>query len=315
MKAFISYSHKDEGALERLHTHLAMLRRDGHIDEWYDREILAGDDINKEISEELESCELFLALISPDFLASNYCYETEMKRALERHDAGKVRVVPIIIEACDWKVTPLGKLKALPRDGMPIGEWTNQNTAYLDVVTELRRILVENERMVPPVVPQPAFESSSPDRRYRVKHDFDDIDRSDFRVKAYNDIRDYFISAVAEIDGIEGIRGRYTETSTWSFTCTVINKAMNRGTAHITVHASNGNMGMGDIYYSFSENAPYNTANGGFRVESDEYDLFLRPSMFTVQHDPGHDNDRLSAQNAAEMLWREFLEQTGITYD
>ena len=315
MKAFISYSHKDEWALERLHTHLAMLRRDGQINEWYDREILAGGNFNQEISEQLESCELFLALVSPDFLASNYCYETEMNRALERHDAGEVRVVPIIIEACDWKVSPLGKLKALPRDGKPVGEWTNQNTAFLDVVTELRRILIENEKTAPAVIPEPTFEPSSPDRRYRVKRDFDDIDRGDFRDKAYSDIRDYFKSAVAEIDGIEGLRGRFTEIGPQSFTCTVINRGMDRGTAHITVHVSNANIGMGDIYYSFSENAPVNTANGGFRIESDEYDLFLRPSMLAVHYNANHANDRVSTQSAAEMLWREFLEQTGISYD
>jgi hypothetical protein len=60
MKAFISYSHKDAWALDRLHTHLAMLRREGSILEWYDREILAGGDIDQEVSEQLEACDLFL---------------------------------------------------------------------------------------------------------------------------------------------------------------------------------------------------------------------------------------------------------------
>ena len=111
MKAFVSYSHRDDWARERLHTHLEMLRRDGQINDWYDREILAGIDIDEEISEQLESCRLFLPLVSPDFLASRYCYEREMMRALERHDAGEVRVVPIIIEPCDWTNSPLKKTK------------------------------------------------------------------------------------------------------------------------------------------------------------------------------------------------------------
>ena len=98
MKAFISYSRKDEAALERLHIHLAVLRREGHIDEWFDREILAGGEIDAEIAERLESSELFLLLVSPDFLASDYCVEREMERALERHRSGEARVVPIIVE-------------------------------------------------------------------------------------------------------------------------------------------------------------------------------------------------------------------------
>lgn len=74
-----------------------MLRDEGAIDDWYDREILAGADIDDEIKAQLESRELFLALVSPDFLASKYCRDTELKRAVERHQAGEVVVVPIIV--------------------------------------------------------------------------------------------------------------------------------------------------------------------------------------------------------------------------
>ena len=145
MKVFISYSHKDESTLERLHTHLAVLRRDGRIDEWFDREILAGGEIDAEIAERLESSRLFLLLVSPDFLSSDYCVEREMERALERHRSGDARVVPIIVEPCDWAYTPLRDLKALPRCGKPVSEWTNQNNAFLDVVRELRRVLEAEE--------------------------------------------------------------------------------------------------------------------------------------------------------------------------
>ena len=141
MKVFVSYSHKDKAALERLHTHLAVLRRTGSIDEWFDREILAGGDIDAEISERLEASGLFLLLVSPDFLASDYCVEREMERALERHRSGDARVVPIVVEPCDWTSTPLRGLKALPEDGKPVSEWTNENKAFLDVVQELRRVL------------------------------------------------------------------------------------------------------------------------------------------------------------------------------
>src|SRR6185437_8083890 len=140
-KLFISYSHRDEKALERLHTHLAMLRREGAIVAWYDRAILAGDDIDNEVDANLADSDIFLALVSPDFLASKYCYEREMTKALERHDAGALRVVPIILEPCDWNSSPLGKLKALPKDGKAISIWANQNVAFLGIVEELRRVL------------------------------------------------------------------------------------------------------------------------------------------------------------------------------
>ena len=145
MKAFISYSHTDEQRRKRLGTHLAVLGREGRIEEWFDRKILAGSPVDAEIDERLEWCELFLPLVSPDFLASDYCYEREMSIALERHSANDARVVPIIIEPCDWRHTPLGELKAVPRDGKPVALWDNENHAFLDVVTELRRIVTAHQ--------------------------------------------------------------------------------------------------------------------------------------------------------------------------
>jgi TIR domain len=109
------------------------------VEAWYDREILAGSDVDQEIDAKLAETDIFLALVSPDFLASHYCYEREMATALKKHTEGTIRVVPVIIEPCDW--TPLKHLKALPKDGQPISTWPNENAAYLDVVTELRRLL------------------------------------------------------------------------------------------------------------------------------------------------------------------------------
>ena len=179
MKAFISYSHKDDWALERLHTHLAVLRQENKITEWFDRKILAGGDLDQEISEQLESCHLFLPLVSPDFLASDYCYKKEMERALKRHDEDMVHVVPIIIEPCDWKASPLGKLKALPRDGTPVVKWPNQNEAFLDVVTELRRILSEDNVASPIAISAPGdgpvpTPTDEPERASLVKQTFEE---------------------------------------------------------------------------------------------------------------------------------------------
>ena len=179
MKVFISYSHRDENALNDLHTHLAMLRRESLIDQWYDRKILPGDRIDREIEENLESCNLFLALVSPDFLNSNYCYETEMQRAIEKHEQGDMRVIPLIIEPCDWKSSPLSQFKSLPKDGKPVSEWNNPNSAYLDIVTELRRI-VRDEQFITneQVLNQTSQFEPAVQERYRIRKDFDEIDRS-----------------------------------------------------------------------------------------------------------------------------------------
>ena len=308
MKAFISYSHLDSSSLERLHTHLAMLRREGSLNEWYDRKILAGDPVDSEVSANLESSDLFIALLSPDFLNSNYCYEKEMERAIEKHDSGEIRVIPIIVEPCDWKASPLVRFKALPKDGEPISSWTNQNNAYLDIVNELRRI-VQNERMDQQSVHSESVRKAS-EARYRIRKDFDDIDRADFRDVAFSAIRDYFQKSITEIDRVEGLRGRFRELGPQSFTCTVLNQMKGRSQAHITVHATSSSHGFGDVTYSFSENAPANTANGWFSIESDEFDLYLLQHGFSRMGD----DQRVSQQTAAEMLWEEFLGNAGVSF-
>ena len=88
MKIFVSYSHRDEITLERLKAHLSPLRREGRIETWYDREIRAGGEIDDEISRQLETCNVFILLISPDFLNSDYCMDKEMALAMERHEEG-----------------------------------------------------------------------------------------------------------------------------------------------------------------------------------------------------------------------------------
>lgn len=313
MKVFFSYSHRDEAALDRLRVHLAVLRRDQRIEEWYDRDILAGGEFDTEIAGRLESFDLFLILVSPDFLASDYCVEREMERALERHDSGDVRVVPIILEPCDWMATALGGLKALPKDGTPISEWPSENKAFSDVVQQLRRILNSENATLPTKqreVTDQAVTPQSETRRYRVKRDFDDIDRSKFRDEAFSVIRDHFKRAVAEIDAIKDLRGRFVLNSSTSFTCTIVNDMRRRGTAHITVQRRGESMGLSDISFLFSENAPPNTANGMFTIEADEYDLYLSSLMGI-----GNNRERFTPEAAAECLWEIFLEQAGITSD
>jgi len=311
-KAFISYSHQDERALERLHAHFATLRREGILSVWYDREILAGGSIDREIASHLSQADLFLALVSPDFLASSYCYDQEMAKALERHAEGTLRVVPIIVEPCDWKTTPLGKLKALPNDGRAISTWTNENIAYLDVVTELRRLTSEQQPKRNNEADKKSVTSSTREgKRYRIKKEFDPIDRDDFRHKAFLAIQEFFRGSVEELNQVsEFIRARHEKISDLAFSCTALNKA-NGGEAHITLRADS-DFGE-DISYSFSRRATANTANGFVRVEANEYELYLMLDNFSGGRN--RDDKPLTGDQVADALWREFTSQAGIDHE
>jgi len=140
---FYSYAHEDEEARDRLATFLATLRRQRLISECHDRMITGGKPWRGEISAHLEAADVILALVSPDFLASDYCYDVEMRTALAKHEAGTARVIPIILEYCDWDTTPLAELQAFPRDARPISAWTNRNEAWLIVTKGIRAVVEE----------------------------------------------------------------------------------------------------------------------------------------------------------------------------
>ena len=141
IEIFISYSHKDEALRERLGTHLSLLRRQGVIDAWHDRQIGAGDEWAGAIDAHLNSAAVILLLVSADFLASDYCYDLEMNRALERHDAGDARVIPVILRSVDWRGALFAKLQALPKDGMPVTSWPDQDEAFTDIARGIRKVV------------------------------------------------------------------------------------------------------------------------------------------------------------------------------
>ena len=118
-RIFYSYCQKDENYLTMLETHLSLLKREGLIETWHDRKLEPGTDWETEIDERINTYEIILLLISPDFMASDYCYEREMKIAMQRHLQGDAVVIPVIIRPCDWESAPFGRLSASPKQGKP----------------------------------------------------------------------------------------------------------------------------------------------------------------------------------------------------
>lgn len=143
IEVFYSYSHKDEPLRDQLENHLVMLQRDGVVKGWHDRRIIAGQEWDRQIDAYLNSADIILLLVSSDFLASKYCYDIEVKRAMERHEAGEARVIPTILRPCDWQSAPFGKLQSLPKDVNPVTKWDNIDEAFLDIARGIRKAAAE----------------------------------------------------------------------------------------------------------------------------------------------------------------------------
>jgi len=142
LNVFVSYAHEDEELCHKLLKHLSQLHRDG-VQGWYDRQLTGGADWVGEIDEHLNTADIIILLISTDFLASKYCYDVEMKRALDRHAQDHARVVPVILRPCDWKNSPFVKFNVLPTDGMAVVDWKTLDHGFLNVVEGLRRVIGE----------------------------------------------------------------------------------------------------------------------------------------------------------------------------
>jgi WD40 repeat protein len=139
IEVFISYSSKDQKLRQELEIHLSNLKRQGTIVAWHDRKIEAGEEWETQIKSHLESARIILLLISPDFMASDYCYDLEMRRAIQRHQNGSAQVIPILLRPTDWIETPFSGLQVLPDGRTPITTAVNQDEAFVNVVQGIRR--------------------------------------------------------------------------------------------------------------------------------------------------------------------------------
>src|SRR5947199_1090892 len=142
VQVFCSYAHEDQRLRERLEKHLKGLQRQGRISSWHDRKISAGREWASEIDNHLNTADIILLLISPDFMASDYC-DIEVKRAMERHEAGEAHVIPIIIRPVYWEYAPFSKLQALPTNAKPVTSWRKLDEAFLDITIGIRNTIEE----------------------------------------------------------------------------------------------------------------------------------------------------------------------------
>lgn len=148
-RLFYSYSRRDAKLCEQLEAHLSLLRRQGYISEWHERCVTAGQEWRNQVDHYLEEAEVILLLISADFLTSDYHYDVEVTRAMERHQRGEARVIPILLRPVDLTGAPFAGLPCLPSNGRPVTNWKDLDRAWKDVAIGLRRALTGGQVETP----------------------------------------------------------------------------------------------------------------------------------------------------------------------
>lgn len=306
---FFSYSHADEELRDELEKHLSTLKRQGIIRTWHDRRIQAGHVIDAEISEHLEKAHIILLLISPDFLASDYCYDREMTRAMERHRKGEARVIPVILRTCDWHETPFGKLMATPTDGKPIKKYADLDDAFLIVVQSIKQAAksirpVETIQHEMPVVVNMGGGRNLPrSSNLRVSKQFSDHDRDSFKDETFNYIANFFEGSLDELHlRNPEITFRFQRVDANTFTATVYRdgKKLNE----CKIWTGDKSLFSNGILYSHG-NSMGNSFNESLSVESDNHILFLKPIGISGA---GDRDAKLTMEGAAELYWELLIE-------
>ena len=305
---FFSYSHEDELYRDQLEKHLSMLKRQGLIDGWHDRRILAGTDFAQEIDAKLEDANVVLLLVSASFLASDYCYGVEMKRALERHKAGEARVIPVIVRPCDWHSAPFGQLVAAPRDGKAITTWANVDEAYADVARQVREVVERLPAAGRPPPPPPARSGVDPSSarsiqaprssNLRLRQEFTEADKDKYLHDAFEFLADFFEASLAELQlRHSDVECRYKRVDANTFTGAVFRSGKKMAECSVSL---GGGFRQGGITYSSDASSRGGSFNEMLSPDNDDQVLFFKPLGM-----PSHilAEKKLSIEQAAEYYW------------
>ena len=106
---------------------------------WHDGDITGGGKARQEdILKEVADSDILLYLVSAYSLASENC-NRELAEAL----GAEIRVLPIILESCDWLNHQLSDFQALPDKGKPINKWQPESDGWQNVVEGVRKAVEE----------------------------------------------------------------------------------------------------------------------------------------------------------------------------
>lgn len=308
---FFSYSHKDEILRNELEVHLSALKREGLIATWHDRRIVAGDHLADTIDAHMNLADLILLLVSPDFLASDYCYNLEMSRAMERNASNQARVIPVILRPCDWTNAPFGKLLATPQDGKPVTKWADRDEAFLDITKSIRVALAQantnssQARLI--IHPSRSSELSNVTPRssnLRIRQNFSEVDKDQYVEEAFEYMAKFFEASLSEIEQRHvDLKSKYRRISSQSFAAIVYRDG--NTAAECAIHLTGSRQG--EIRYTSDSSGTPDSYNESLRVEVGEQSLHLRPLGMSFRH-YGRDKEHLSFEGAAEYFWSIFME-------
>jgi hypothetical protein len=236
-----------------------------------------------------------------------------MQRALQRHEARDARVIPVILQPCDWHNTPFGRLRATPPDGKPIAKYPNVNDAYLAVAQDVRAAAAELLSARGALAPAPTTQPSgtTPERipqqrssNLRIKREFTDKERDDFMEGALEYVVRFFENSLSELQSRNpGTETNYRRIDATHFEAAVYTNGRCRAQCRIWLSGRTGVMsGLG---YSKNPSPSDSSFNELLSVVDDGFTLGLRAQMHAFHNVPAQNH--MTLDGVAEYLWGIFV--------
>lgn len=317
IKIFFSYCHADEDLRDELEKSLAMLKRQEKITSFHDRRIISGSNFDDAIDTNMSDADVTLFLVSRDFLASDYCMNTEMMLAEERHTKGSTHIIPVILRPCEWAEVPLfSKLLGGTTDNKPVTKHADLDDAFLDISKRIRAVVKDLqdrssasqkpvEAIAAPTAPinRGAGIHTPRSSNLSVKKTFSDHDKDVFLDEAYAFIKSYFEGSLQELcDRNPELSHRIKAMDNTSFSATIYK---NGKTASACTIFQGGSFGKG-ISYASGETSARNSMSGQISVGHDDQKLFLSGNMYSI-FGQGNKEKKLTFEGGAEVFWSNLM--------
>jgi hypothetical protein len=234
-----------------------------------------------------------------------------MQRAIQKHENGTAKVIPVILHSCDWHSTPFGKLLATPRDGKPISKYPNYHDAFLEVVNVVKQALIKiKPKNVVDSVRMPSVSSISPkiisqprSSNLRLKKEFSEKEKDDFLEESFEYMANFFETSLEELDKRNSsISTKFRKIDANHFTSVVYKNDKSVSQCKIWLGGfTNG------ISFSSSISANDNSFNESMIVVKGEHALSLK-SMGVPSIMRGNSENELTQQGASEFYWSLLIE-------
>jgi hypothetical protein len=312
-KVAFSYCHVDEDLRNELEKHLAPLKRQGLIESWHDRRIVPGQELNGEIDQHFADADIVLLLISPDFINSNYCYDVEMRQAIERHNKDEACVIPVILRLCHWQDLPFGKLLAATPDGKPVVQYPSLDEGFYQVVTGIKKAIgnlrtARTPSQIAQRVTSFPVQAVSADAvlrssNLRIQKSFSDHDRDVAKTECFEFIARYFTNSLDELKSRNhGIDISFQRVDAKSFEANIYVGGNRKCSCGIRIGS---NYFGGDIAFSHG-GLTDGSFNESVSIEDDGYVLGFRP-LGMASYGQG-ERKFLNSEGVAEHFWAMFIE-------